>query len=57
MQQEAPAQKLKNVAICKFEDSSAELKGIHVGNEQQHIHQEDRKKDNFINMRGLESLH
>lgn len=44
MQQEAPAQKLKNVAICKFEDSSAELKAIHVGNEQQHIHQEDRKK-------------
>lgn len=25
---------VKNVAVCKFEDSSAELKGIHVGNEQ-----------------------
>jgi len=28
---------VKNVAICKPEDSSAETKGIHVGNEQQHI--------------------
>lgn len=25
---------VKNVAVCKFEDSSAELKGINVGNEQ-----------------------
>lgn len=35
---------VKNVAICKCEDSSPELKGIHVGNKQLHIHQEDRKK-------------
>lgn len=36
--------RIKNVAICKLEDSSAEMKRIHVGNEQQHIHQQDRKK-------------
>lgn len=36
----------KNVAICKLEDGSAETKAIHGGNEQQHIHHQDRKKLN-----------